>query len=137
MNFFESYADAVLHELNEECSNLGDIVVDWEALCVKENTSQTNDTSFTATHTTKHNNRPSVDGLMPGRTNPAYKPNQAEQDAIKLRKIWHTSTTTKLNRSEPVTLNNHHVKTPVVITRKVDTTFRRKKTGNKSGPVVK
>ncbi|ARV76819.1 hypothetical protein PHABIO_188 [Pseudomonas phage Phabio] len=135
MNFFESYADLVMLELNEDGSNIGDIVVDWEQLCKKESTTNSNDTS-NAAPTTKHNNRPFKDGNMPGRTNPAFKPNEAEE-TIKLRKIWRNNTTTKLSRSEPVHLNNHHLKGEHVIVRKVDTTFRRKQLGNKSGPVVK
>lgn len=123
MNFFESYADAVLQELNETGSNIGDIVVDWEALVEKENTTTTYDTSETVAIKTNHT-RPYQDGIMPGRIKDKFTPRETETE--KLRDIWKPKTST-VEYSEPMVMNGLHHKEPVRIARKKNTQFTRKK----------
>lgn len=122
MNFFESYADAVMQELNEDRSNFGDIVVDWISLLQKETTATTNDTSEAVTSNTEHNFRPTQDGIMPGSSKSAYKPRDAERPNPKLRDLW-TSNKPTLKHSIPVTLTAYPNNGPVVIVRKKNTQF--------------
>ena len=126
MNFFESYADAVMHELNEDRSNLGDIVVDWNSLIQKETTATTYDTYEAVTPNTKHNFRPTQDGIMPDSSKSAYKPRDAERPNPKLRDIW-TSNNSTLKHSIPITLTAYPNNGPVVIVRKKNTQFTTKR----------
>lgn len=119
MNFFESYADALALELNEDGSNFGDIVVDWMSLTAEENTAQPDDTSNNAVNQT-NTTRPDVDGLMPNQPKRNFHPRTETDNTMKLRDIWPRSTKTCYTvHSEPMIVRTHDKEKPVVIIRKM------------------
>lgn len=79
MNFFIRYANALEQELNEDRSNIGDIVVDLESIIQKETTATTNDTSSAVVEQTETNIRPIQDGVMPGQTKPTFAPRRVDR----------------------------------------------------------
>lgn len=111
MEFFIRYANAIEQELNDDGSNIGDILVDWKSLTQKESTTNVNDTSEAVT---EHTNRPKQDGNMPKRP---FSPREVESNKVKLRDVWNTSNS-KVSYSEPITLNAFQERGPTRIVRK-------------------
>lgn len=120
MNFFISYADALAKELNEDGSNIGDIVVDWKPLIKKVSTATTNDTVVPDNHTS----HPDQDGIMPGHK---FKPRSVNNPVFKLSEIWPRKKESNLTRSVPVYLEGSLKSTTVIIVRRKTSGVVRKK----------
>lgn len=120
MNFFISYADALAKELNEDGSNIGDIVVDWESLIKKVSTVTTNDTVTPDQHTS----RPSQDGIMPGHK---FKPRSVNNPVFKLSEIWPRKKESNLTHSVPMHLEGSLKSTTIIIVRRKTSGGIRKK----------